>query len=309
MTTVDLITGFLGAGKTTFIKKYARFLKASGQRFAVIENEFGVAGVDTAVLKNDGLFVEELSGGCICCSLKVNFHDMLLELSKSYDRIIVEPSGIFSPEDFFEIMRSPKVKKACCIGCVLAVLDPMSLLHEMSDEDEIVMAGEILSCSRIIISKTETLCPEERGEISAQLEELLYRHAPKYVSEAAPKIYDATLTGLNKFDFVYLENLGHGSAAKFLKSVDHTALFQSCTIYPSGIFEKEFLEQSLEGISACGEVSRVKGYVSGENGSWLVNYTSGGSTVEPAKGDMRPMLNIIGRGLNRRKLGELFNRT
>ena len=79
-TKIDLITGFLGAGKTTLIRRYTALLRAGDVSCAVIENEFGAAGVDAAVLERDGVRVRELSGGCVCCTQKLNFHDAMREL-------------------------------------------------------------------------------------------------------------------------------------------------------------------------------------------------------------------------------------
>lgn len=83
MTKIDLINGFLGSGKTTFIHRYLPWLTARGERVAVIENEFGTAGMDTAILSQTGVQVRELSGGCVCCGQKVNFYRLLRELCAS----------------------------------------------------------------------------------------------------------------------------------------------------------------------------------------------------------------------------------
>ena len=71
ITYLDVITGFLGAGKTTFLERYADHLRRTGVSFCIIENEFGRAGVDGAQLRQSGAQVRELSGGCVCCALKV----------------------------------------------------------------------------------------------------------------------------------------------------------------------------------------------------------------------------------------------
>ena len=102
MANIDLITGFLGAGKTTFIRKYAEYLDSIGVTCIVIENEYGSTGIDSRILQADGITTDELFGGCICCTLKVGFHDMLYTLSDKVDRIIVEPSGVYDVSQFFE---------------------------------------------------------------------------------------------------------------------------------------------------------------------------------------------------------------
>lgn len=73
MTKVDLVTGFLGTGKTTFIKKYADYFIRKGEKIGIIENEFGGVAVDSILLKDQGCDVSQLSGGCMCCSGKADF--------------------------------------------------------------------------------------------------------------------------------------------------------------------------------------------------------------------------------------------
>ena len=129
MVPVDLITGFLGAGKTTFLQKYTDYLARQGIRFAVVENEFGAAGVDTAALQAGGQphAVYELTGGCICCTLKQSFHEMLSGLAGRYARILVEPSGLFNLDDFNEVMYVLEHDGICCPGLCLTVVDPHTL--------------------------------------------------------------------------------------------------------------------------------------------------------------------------------------
>ena len=96
---LDLVTGFLGAGKTTLISRFCRYFTGQGWRFGVVENEFGAAGVDSAILREVFGEVRELSGGCICCTLKSGFYTLLEELSHTCDRVIVEPSGLYNLDD------------------------------------------------------------------------------------------------------------------------------------------------------------------------------------------------------------------
>ena len=81
MVKVDLITGFLGAGKTTFIRKYADYFIRKGQKINIIENEFGNVSVDSIILKDEACDITQLSGGCMCCTAKVAFQNMLLDMS------------------------------------------------------------------------------------------------------------------------------------------------------------------------------------------------------------------------------------
>ena len=95
MTTIDIISGFLGAGKTTLIKKLIQE-SFQGQKLVLIENEFGEIGIDGGFMKDAGIEVTEMNSGCICCSLVGDFGVALKQVLETYapDRIIIEPSGV-----------------------------------------------------------------------------------------------------------------------------------------------------------------------------------------------------------------------
>ena len=95
MTKIDIFSGFLGAGKTTLIKKLIAEAYA-GEKLVLIENEFGEIGIDGGFLKEAGIEIREMNSGCICCSLVGDFGTALVEVVEKYhpDRIIIEPSGV-----------------------------------------------------------------------------------------------------------------------------------------------------------------------------------------------------------------------
>ena len=95
MTKVDIISGFLGAGKTTFIKKMIDQVYA-GEKLVLIENEFGEIGIDGGFLKDAGIEITEMNSGCICCTLVGDFSEALQKVLKEYepDRVLIEPSGV-----------------------------------------------------------------------------------------------------------------------------------------------------------------------------------------------------------------------
>ena len=131
MTKLDVVTGFLGAGKTTFLQAYHRWLTDTGAASCIIENEFGDAGVDGAVLRSGGAAVREISGGCVCCTLKVTLRDMLWELAGQVERIILEPSGLFCGDDLLDILRSPGCPVEPGMWC--GIIDP-AMLPLMNEE-------------------------------------------------------------------------------------------------------------------------------------------------------------------------------
>ena len=107
MTKIDIVSGFLGAGKTTLIKKLlAEAL--SGSQTVLIENEFGEIGIDGGFLKSAGIEIREMNSGCICCSLVGDFGEALKEVLDQYhpDRIIIEPSGVGKLSDVMKAVDS-----------------------------------------------------------------------------------------------------------------------------------------------------------------------------------------------------------
>ena len=109
MTKIDIISGFLGAGKTTFIKKMLKEA-FSGEQVVLIENEFGEIGIDGGFLKEAGIEIREMNSGCICCSLVGDFGTALREVVSQYapDRIIIEPSGVGKLSDVIKAVQKEK---------------------------------------------------------------------------------------------------------------------------------------------------------------------------------------------------------
>ena len=111
MTKVDIISGFLGAGKTTFIKKLIDQVYA-GEKLVLIENEFGEIGIDGGFLKDAGIEITEMNSGCICCTLVGDFSEALQKVLKEYepDRVLIEPSGVGKLSDIVKAIKAVKKK-------------------------------------------------------------------------------------------------------------------------------------------------------------------------------------------------------
>lgn len=107
MSKVDVISGFLGAGKTTLIQKLIKDVFA-GRKVVLVENEFGEIGIDGGFLKEAGIVINEINGGCVCCTLQGDFHDALEKVEETYhpDHIIIEPSGVGKLSDILSIVKS-----------------------------------------------------------------------------------------------------------------------------------------------------------------------------------------------------------
>ncbi len=283
-----MIDGFLGAGKTTFIKRYTKYLKEQGISYIVLENEFGAAGVDARLLDEN---VRELAGGCICCGLKVNFHDLLIELSAHAERIIVEPSGIFNADDFFDIMDSPRVKEVAVCGMMAGVVDPYSLCR-LSPIDEQILYSELICAGAILLSRTDRADEKALADASVQLKRIL---------GTLPEIMDARTAPIDRLMLCAPIERKHARMRE-----NHSSLFQCATLYPDGIYTEPSLLSLADQLFSgqAGQVQRVKGVFHAENGMLLLNAVADGAEVSPCEGEA--VLNVIGHGVKRKIVRSLL---
>ena len=124
MTKIDIFSGFLGAGKTTLIKKLLKEALA-GTKVVLIENEFGEIGVDGGFLKESGIEIKEMNSGCICCSLVGDFGTSLKEVLDTYqpERILIEPSGVGKLSDVMKAVQGVDTKEEVRLNAAVAVVD------------------------------------------------------------------------------------------------------------------------------------------------------------------------------------------
>ena len=127
MVKADLVTGFLGAGKTTFIRGYAAYLLDQGEKVCILENDYGAINVDRMLfngMDDRRLGVEAVAGGCDYDCHRRRFRTKLITLAMlGYTRVIVEPSGVFDVDEFFDILREDPLERQYEIGSVLTVVD------------------------------------------------------------------------------------------------------------------------------------------------------------------------------------------
>ena len=171
MTKIDIVSGFLGAGKTTLIKKLLdEALK--GQKIVLIENEFGEIGIDGGFLKETGVDIREMSQGCICCSLVGDFGEALQEVLSKFtpDRIIIEPSGVGKLSDVIKAVLEVTADKDIELASYTAVADVNKCKMYMKNFGEFYN-NQIESAKTIILSRTQTVSPEKLDAAIALIRE------------------------------------------------------------------------------------------------------------------------------------------
>ncbi len=170
MAKIDIISGFLGAGKTTLIKKLlSEALK--GQQVVLIENEFGEIGIDGGFLKESGIEIREMNSGCICCSLVGDFGTSLKEVIDTYhpDRIVIEPSGVGKLSDVIKAVKNVKTDCEISLNSYTTVVDVNKCKMYMRNFGEF-FENQLAYAKTIILSRTDTpKATEEKVEQAVEL--------------------------------------------------------------------------------------------------------------------------------------------
>lgn len=161
MTQIDIVSGFLGAGKTTLIKKLLKEA-LNGQKVVLIENEFGEIGVDGGFLKEAGIEIKEMNSGCICCSLVGDFGTSLKEVMTTYapERILIEPSGVGKLSDVMKAVQDVDMGKDVVLNSAVAVVDASKCKMYIKNFGEFFI-NQIAHAGTIILSRTQNISEEK----------------------------------------------------------------------------------------------------------------------------------------------------
>ena len=303
---VDLITGFLGAGKTTFLRRYLRALQSDGEKIRLIENEFGPVNTDTMLLRDVTEDVDDLAGCCMCCTGKDTFVRMLCEAAMSgYDRVLVEPSGIYDVDEFFSVVNHPSLRDSCEIGSILTIVDAAA--DEMPDKETgYLMYAQLLAAGEIILSKTQLTDEAHIAQTIDMMHALVTAIDPdeKLDTPICTKAWD----DLTQEDFKRFSECGYHHDRHLRQTFDHMATYD--TFMTGGVFEnEEDLKERLHKImrdKSYGKVLRAKGHLKDRDGVWYeINCTAQSFHIRPVQ-IKRGILVVIGEKLDQDLLKELF---
>ena len=163
MTKIDIFSGFLGAGKTTLIKKLLSEVY-QGEKLVLIENEFGEISIDGGFLKESGVQISEMSSGCICCSLVGDFNQALKDVVAQYqpDRVLIEPSGVGKLSDVIVAVKNAVAESegTMVLGSAVAVVDASKVKVYMKNFGEFYN-NQVESAGTLILSRTQKLSDEK----------------------------------------------------------------------------------------------------------------------------------------------------
>ncbi len=338
MTKIDIFSGFLGAGKTTLIKKMIRESYA-GQKLVLIENEFGEIGIDGGFLKEAGVNITEMNSGCICCSLVGDFGKALTQVISEYhpDRVLIEPSGVGKLSDVIAAVDKVTTEDVS-LGYKVAVVDAGKVKIYMKNFGEFYN-NQIETASTIILSRTGNISQEkldkavemlrEHNEtatiITTPWEELSGEQILKALEGKAT--LEAAMAELEQEHRHHHDGhccCGHDHHEHHHHDEEHCScghdhhdhhhhhadeVFTSWGVETARKFSLEEIENALRKLDSreYGFVLRAKGIVADKDGGWIhFDYVPGESNVRKGCAEIIGKLCVIGSDLDEHDIAELF---
>lgn len=301
MIKVDVISGFLGAGKTTLVQKLLRIYQK--EQVVLIENEFGDIGIDGDLMEREGFEVFEISSGCICCLVQKDFVQVLERIIQEFhpQRIVIEPTGVSILSEIIDVLGRPEFTGILQINSLLTVVDSLNYLEQCDVFGEF-FEDQIANASALILSKSQLVDGEMIEKIVASLREL------NQDCEIVSKPWDSLQPG-------ELEALLDSPVDPDLSDILHTEYkpcseneIQALAIKTSRAYGQEELLQILSqlGQPGYGQVLRGKGFLKGNEGYWDFSYTNGQFMVEKSRFKASGKLCLIGKNLREKEIKDLF---
>ena len=321
MTKVDIISGFLGAGKTTFIKKLIEEVFA-GEQLVLIENEFGEIGIDGGFLKDAGVEITEMNSGCICCTLVGDFSKALKEVLEKYhpDRIIIEPSGVGKLSDVAKAIEGMKADNDIVIDGKLTVVDGKKAKLYMQNFGEFYN-NQVEYASTIIVSRTQMMNDKQIEECVHLLREK-NEHAPIISTPWDELGKEAIMRAFNQETEIaeFLDHEHHhdhddecGCGCHDHDHHHHHAdeVFTSWGKETAHKYKEEELDYILKALSETegyGIILRAKGIIQMEDGTWKqFDMVPGEYETRQGQPDYTGRICVIGTNLNEEELKKVFH--
>lgn len=305
MVKVDLITGFLGAGKTTFIRKYARYLMDQGMNIGILENDLGAINVDMMLLhdlEGEQCELEMVSGGCDRDCYKRRFKTKLIAMGMcGYDRVLIEPSGVFDVDDFFDTLYEEPLDRWYKIGNVITVVDA-ALQTNLSREADYVLASEAADAGCVLLSRSQEVTEEQIQDTIRHLNRALKDIQCKRVLK--DEIFVKNWEEFTDEDFQRILTSGYVAESYQKMSLEDSDIFDSLNFMNHGLSESEMqhtAEQILKN-PACGTVLRIKGFCQKEDKTWVeLNATHHETLLRKTEAGQEVLI-VIGQKLNEERI-------
>ena len=346
MAKVDIISGFLGAGKTTLIKKLLKE-SLSTEKVVLVENEFGEIGIDGGFLRDAGIEIQEMNSGCICCTLSGDFTKSIKEVVRRFspNRILIEPSGVGKLSDVIKACERAAEADELNLNMCISVVDATKYRIYVKNFAEF-FTNQIEYAKTIVLSRTQKMQAEKLREVVLDIqkrnpaaivmttpwEELTGERivaaaesdtANSLAEQVAASTQQPHKHGLHcacDHDHEKQDDHPHGCACGHAHGTDgascgehhHAAdeVFGTWGVETPRLFSKARIQEALNSLSMnseYGNVLRAKGIVPVENGEWVqFDYVPGETELRPCAPDYTGRLCVIGEALCAERLCALF---
>ncbi len=276
MIKVDLITGFLGSGKTTFLKKYAKHFIDKGQKIGILENDYGAVNVDMLLLndlRGDNCELEMVAGGCDADCHRRRFKTKLISMGMSgYDRVIIEPSGIFDIDEFFDSLRDEPLDRWYEIGNVITIVDA-KLEDSLSDTSDFFLASQIANAGIIVLSRTQLANEDQITATISHLKEAAVKsNLDKNIDDI---VFTKSWDELEDKDYDLISNSGYTKHSYVKKLGTDDAKYK--TVYFLELpMKKDSLKDKINTLmsdESYGKIFRAKGFFKEDEKWYQFNVT------------------------------------
>ncbi|SHF03220.1 GTPase, G3E family [Tissierella praeacuta DSM 18095] len=311
-TKVDIIAGFLGAGKTTLIKEMIS-QRLYNEKVVIIENEFGEVGIDGELIKESGLEVKEINSGCICCSLTGDFQKSIEEIIEKINpsRIIIEPSGVGQLSEIIKACKTEILKNLTQINMLITVVDVERFSLYISNFGEFYK-DQIKNARTILLSRTEGISRENIEFVTKEIQKLNIRC--NIVSTPWKELDLNSIISLAEKNSVNHINRRIKSVKvvrEKVRKLNSHKVFQSWGIETPKIFTIDKIKniiKEFEDSQEYGNVLRAKGVVEIQDNKWIqFNYIPGDLRISEVLPNYNGKLSVIGTNLNREELNKIFS--
>ena len=332
MAKIDIISGFLGAGKTTLIKKLVADA-FQGEKLVIIENEFGEIGIDGGFLKESGIQITEMNSGCICCSLVGDFGNALKDVLEKYspDRVIIEPSGVGKLSDVIKAVKN--IGDDVKINSTATVVDASKCKMYMKNYGEFYN-NQIESAGTIILSRTQNVSEEKLAKVLTMIKEKNDEASvitTPWDQIDGKKILDA-MEKVNTLEKELLEEHHHHDGECGCGHEHHhhdhdedcgcghdhehghhhaDDVFTSWGVETAHKFTEEELKDIVSKLASdksFGDVLRAKGIVASDEGEWFhFDLVPEETELRRGAADYTGRICVIGSNLNEDAIKELFH--
>lgn len=300
-TKIGIISGFLGAGKTTLIQKLLKVTRQN-EKTIIIENEFGEIGIDGRILNQPGIQVREINSGCICCTLAGDFSDALKEVLRKYqpDRILIEPSGVGKLSDILPACSRIASEEKSEVSFCITVVNALKYKMYAKNFSEFFF-DQIENASSIFLSRTQKTESSQLQDVVKSIREHNLKAnilTTPWAQVSADRMMQIAESGKPPL-------IQEGELPTHHHHADEA--FQVWSVETPNFFSCDLLNFALQQLPQYGNILRAKGLVPLKEGGWRqFDYVSGERNLKETEADFTGRICVIGKDLDKPGLAALF---